>query len=75
MFEIPTSIAVVANIALLVAMYLSINLALQRRREANASQDVGLIEESFDGRFEFVEAASKGGVAEVWPFAQTGTRL
>jgi tight adherence protein C len=61
MFEIPTSIAVVANIALLVAMYLSINLALQRRREANVTQDFGAVDGSVDGRFEFVEADSKGG--------------
>jgi tight adherence protein C len=60
MFEIPASIAIVAEIALLVAIYLSINLAIRRRREVAISVDELQFEESANARFEFVEAKSKG---------------
>ena len=60
MFEIPTSIAIVAELALLVAIYLSINLAVRRRQEAAASLNGPHADALSNARFEFVEADSKG---------------
>jgi tight adherence protein C len=60
MFEIPTSIAVIAELALLVAIYLSINLAVRRRGEAVASMDATDPNERSNARFEFIQADSKG---------------
>ena len=60
MIELSTPVAVIAELAIVVALYLCINLALKRRREAALQSLDGSEEQIPSARFEFAEQKSEG---------------
>ena len=62
MFELPMSVTIVAQLALAVAMYLSINLAVRRYRESKAEPIDFSVDESVDNRFEYMSDSPKSGI-------------
>ena len=62
MFELPMSVTIVAQLALAVAMYLSINLAVRRYRESKAEPIDFSVDESVDNRFEYMSDSPNSGI-------------